>query len=56
MHFNTSWLFSSASQAKASAGDFKNCAPESQFGFSDMQKAFFKVLRFAAHWPSAEWN
>jgi hypothetical protein len=30
--------------------------PQSQFAFSDMQKAFFKVLRFAAHWPSAEWN
>ena len=29
-------------------------SPESQFVFSDMQKVFFKALRFAARWPSAE--
>jgi hypothetical protein len=35
---------------------FRRYIPKSQFVFSHMQKAFFKVLRYAVHWPSAERN
>jgi hypothetical protein len=48
---NAGGVVKSASQAAVEQRVyFRRYIPKSQFVFSHMQKAFFKVLRFAAHW------